>query len=72
MRDLNKFIEHLLSMGISQIIFTTFQVFKLNKIDEFQQQKVSKTIQKLILIASVEIVLFLCENWLITMALLNS
>lgn len=58
MRDLNKFIEHLLSMGISQIIFTTFQVFKWNKIDEFQQQKVSKTIQKLILIASVDVNLF--------------
>lgn len=58
LRDLNKFIEHLLSMGISQIIFTTFQVFKWNKIDEFQQQKVSKTIQKLILIASVDVNLF--------------
>lgn len=45
-------------MGISQIIFTTFQVFKWNKIDEFQQQKVSTTIQKLILIASVDVNLF--------------
>lgn len=45
-------------MGISQIIFTTFQVFKWNKIDEFQQPKVSTTIQKLILIATVDVNLF--------------
>lgn len=45
-------------MGISQIIFTTFQVFKWNKIDEFQQQKVLTIIQKLILIATIDVDLF--------------